>query len=385
MAPSRMAVFLSIVLGIWAAMHLYVFWRMASIPWVASHASRKLLLASAIVLWSSYPLSRILDVWRLQFISWPLEYLGAFWIGVLFLLMASLLVVDVVTLGGLALPRIVPAVRGWAVVVALVLSSIGFVQAFRAPVVRSYEVRLAGLPRERDGLVLIEISDLHLGTLIGGNWLSGLTDRVNAMRPDIVCVVGDLVDGNVGRVQALRPVLQELRAPLGVWAVTGNHEYYAGLDRSLRLFEEAGFSVLRDAWAEVVPGLVLAGVDDLTARAQFGVEDRTVEKALTNRPPGATILLSHSPWEVEVAARAGVGLMLCGHTHNGQIWPFTYLVGLRYPLTGGRYQTGGMEVIVCRGTGTWGPRIRLWRPSEIVRVTLRASLQGTEATVPGAR
>jgi hypothetical protein len=156
-----------------------------------------------------------------------------------------------------------------------------------------------------------------------------------------------------------------------VWAVTGNHEYYAGVEQCVRLFQDAGYNVLRDAWAEVTPGLVVAGVDDLTARRQFGRGDHPLERALTNRPSGATILLSHSPWQAEVAAKLGAGLMLSGHTHNGQIWPFSYLVRLRYPLLGGWYKIGSMPVIVCRGTGTWGPRMRLWQPGEIVRIKLR--------------
>jgi predicted MPP superfamily phosphohydrolase len=97
-----------------------------------------------------------------------------------------------------------------------------------------------------------------------------------------------------------------------------------------------------------------------------------METALANRPHGATILLSHTPWRAEEAAAAGVGLMLSGHTHNGQLWPFTYLVRTRYKLLGGRYPIGSMTAIVCRGTGGWGPRMRLWRPAEILRITLRA-------------
>ena len=93
--------------------------------------------------------------------------------------------------------------------------------------------------------------------------------------------------------------------------------------------------------------------------------------ALAGRPAGATILMSHTPWETEDAARDGVGLMLSGHTHNGQIWPFTYLVKLVYPRIYGNYKVGGMSLIVCRGTGTWGPRMRLWNRSELLRITLR--------------
>ena len=372
MTLMRVALFLTVALGVWAAMHGYVFWRLASVPWVSAHCSRRALVWTAAALWAGYPLARFLNSRQLETVGRPLEFVAANWIGVLFILFSILIIADAVTLGGRLLPQLAPGIRGWAVGVALVLSAAGLVQGMRPPVVREYEVRLAGLPRERDGLVLVGISDLHLGTLIGGPWMTRLVGRVNALRPDVVVIVGDLVDGEVGPLEPLLPVLTTLRAPLGVWAVTGNHEFYAGLDRSVALLEAAGYTVLRDRWAEIVPGLVVAGVDDLSARRQFNRPDRPVEKALANRPPGAAILLSHSPWQADAAVAAGAGLMLSGHTHNGQIWPFGYLVRLSYPLLGGHYEVSGMPVIVCRGTGTWGPRMRLWRPSEILRIRLRA-------------
>jgi len=140
------------------------------------------------------------------------------------------------------------------------------------------------------------------------------------------------------------------------------------------VMESAGFTVLRDRTEELAPGLVVAGVDDLTARQQFGDGTANVAGVLEDRPRGAVILLSHSPLEAQQSALAGAGLMLCGHTHAGQIWPFNYVVQLRYPLLAGRYDVERMPVIVCRGTGTWGPPMRLWRPSEMLRITLRAAL-----------
>ncbi len=363
--------FLIVVLGTWTLMHVYVVWRVRSVPFVAAHVPLGVTLALFALLWIAFPLGEILDR-RGVGISVPVVFVGATWLGVLFLAVVTLLAVEVVTGGGLLLPKLAPQLRGWGLLAAAALSVLGLVQGLREPVVRDYEVRLPGLPQAGDGLVLVEISDLHLGTLIGRRWLARQVERVNAMRPDIVVVDGDLVDGNVREVEPLLPVLKALRAPLGVWAVTGNHEYYAGVEKCVKLFEEAGYKVMRDRWAEVVPGLVLAGVDDLTARSQFGLDGHPVRTALSNRPPGATILLSHTPWEADVAAAEGVGLMLSGHTHDGQIWPFGYLVDLRYPLLGGRYQVDGTAVIVCRGTGTWGPRMRLWRPAEIVRIRLRA-------------
>jgi predicted MPP superfamily phosphohydrolase len=373
MTALRITVFIAVVLGVWAAMHGYVFWRLAAVPWVTAHLPRRALVWTAVALWGSYPLARFLNRWKLEAVGQPLEFVAANWVGVLFILFALLAAVDVTTLGGALLPRLAPAVRGWAVVAALALAAIGLVQGLRPPVVQEYEVSLRGLPKERDGLVLVAISDLHLGTLIGEHWMTRLAARVDALRPDAVLVVGDVVDGEVGQLEPLLPVLKTLRAPLGVWAVTGNHEFYAGLDRSVHLLEDAGYTVLRDRWAEIAPGLVVAGVDDLTARKQFGRPDRPFEKALDGRPPSAVILLSHSPLQADTAAARGAGLMLSGHTHAGQIWPFSYLVQLSYPLLGGRYQVDGMPVIVCRGTGTWGPRMRLWRPSELLRITLRAA------------
>ncbi len=140
----------------------------------------------------------------------------------------------------------------------------------------------------------------------------------------------------------------------------------------MRAFEAAGIRLLRDSSAEIAPGLVLAGVDDLSARRQFGVDGRPVDRTLLGRPYGTTIYLSHSPWEAERAADLGVDLMLSGHTHGGQIWPFTYLVRLAYPYVAGRYDVGTMTLLVSRGTGFWGPPMRLFRRAEITAITLRA-------------
>ena len=129
----------------------------------------------------------------------------------------------------------------------------------------------------------------------------------------------------------------------------------------MSLISEAGFEVLHNRWTEIKPGLILAGIDDLTADYRAGRENDFISRAVTGRPPGVTILLSHTPWQTEKAAAAGVDLMLSAHTHGGQIWPLDYLIRLSYPLLEGQYEVDGMQIIVCRGTGTWGPRMRLWR------------------------
>lgn len=378
MTGSRFAIFLTTALTIWGLVHLYVFWRLSSIPWISSHVTRRTLVIIGVVMWLSYVLSRIVASWNLDALAYPLEFLATSWMGLLFLLFAVLLCLDVLTLGGLLLAGWMPQIRGWGIAAAVLLAALALVQGLRAPVVSRHEITLPGLAAQHDGLTLVAISDLHLGRLLGERWLLQRVAQIKSLEPDGIVAVGDVVDGSARHLTPLVAALAKLQAPLGVWAVSGNHEFYEGLEHSLGTLEQAGWQVLRDQSMELVPGLVLAGVDDLTARQQFGLRDDPLPKALNDRPPGPTILLSHSPLEADQAAALGVNLMLSGHTHAGQIWPFNYLVKLRYRLVSGRHEVNGMPVIVCRGTGTWGPRMRLWRRSEILHITLKAADRRSE-------
>ncbi len=351
-------------------MHIYVFWRAASVPLVDRHVPQWLLMVLCVVLWVTFFLGRVLGHHNTGALAGTVELLGMNWMAVLFLTCVCLLPIDIVTGFGLLLPRLAPSLRGWALVAGGALSVIALVQGLRPPAVQSYEVRLPGLPSEMEGTVIVAMSDLHLGSLLGERWLAARIAQVQAQRPDLVVLLGDVFEGHGEVESALLPVLRRLTAPLGVWAVTGNHEFHGSGNTSPSLIEEAGFELLRDRWAEVQPGLILAGVDDLTNRRRAGQGGDPISQSLAGRPPGATILLSHRPQQAETAASAGVGLMLCGHTHGGQIWPFGYVVRLSYPLLAGRYEVSGMTVIVCRGTGTWGPRMRLWRRGEILRLIL---------------
>lgn len=363
---------LPLVLGLWTLLHVYVIWRATSVRVIARYVPRWLLIGVAALLWMGLIVARLADRIGAAILAGPLEMIAWDWVPLLFFTAALLLLVDAVTVFGLLFHRWAPRLRGWALLASGALGAVAVVQGMRPPVVRSHEVRLARLPADLDGTVVVAVSDFHLGRWVGARWLAARVGQIEALQPDLVVVLGDVMEGdaNDGGTEDLLPVLRRLSAPLGAWAVTGNHEVYGGQNASVRLLEDAGLQLLRDRWAEVRPGLVLAGVDDLTTRHDRGPGDPVV-RALADRPPGATILLSHTPWEADVAARAGVGLMLAAHTHGGQIWPFGYFVRGRYPLMGGRYEVDGMPVIVSRGTGTWGPRMRLWRPSEILRITLR--------------
>jgi uncharacterized protein len=361
-----------------ALLQAYVLWRVASVPFVRARVPRRRLLAAAGGLLLLLLLGSFLGHDATGAAATALELFTMTWLATLFLVAVCLLAVDVVTAFGWLFPRVAPALRGWAALAGCGLAVIALVQGARPPVVSDFTVRLAGLPAGLDGTVIVGISDLHLGAVLGESWLAARVAQVQALRPDLIVLLGDITEGHGASPRRFLPALRGLRAPLGVWAVTGNHESYGGLGErggGGSVLEEAGFTVLHDRWASVRPGLILAGVDDLTSRRRAARAGDAVAHALAGRPPGATVLLSHTPWQAEEAARAGVGLMLAGHTHDGQVWPFRYLELWIYPLMGGRYEVAGMSAIVCRGTGTWGPRMRLWLPSEILRVTVRP---GTE-------
>jgi predicted MPP superfamily phosphohydrolase len=240
--------------------------------------------------------------------------------------------------------------------------------------VDDYEVRLAGLPAEDDGLVIAVMSDLHLGRFIDGQWLAGRVDQVKAMRPDLVILLGDLFEGDSQseRQDSMIAILSGLSCRYGVWAVTGNHESHGGREAGVRFLEAAGIHVLANEWSEIHPGLAIGGVGDNGHHEEPAAAVDPVKTVLAAKPShAATLFLSHRPQMIDEAASAGVGLMLSGHTHGGQIWPFSYVVDAMNPLLAGQYEINGMPVIVSRGAGTWGPRMRLWLPGEIVRITLR--------------
>ena len=371
--------FMTMMLLAWTLLHAYVLWRAASVPAVARRVPRRVLIGAGVLLWASFFLVRLLGHDASGTAAAVLEVAVMDWMATLFLVSVALLAVDLVTGFGLLLPRLAPRLRGWGFVAGGLLALVAVVQGMRPPVVVPYEVRLPGLPADADGTVVVAVSDLHLGNVLGPGWLAARLAQVRAQRPDMVVLLGDVFEGHGEPGKDAAALIRGLRAPLGVWAVTGNHEYHGGRRGGVTSLDATGLRVLHDRWAEAAPGLVVAGVDDLTSRRRSGGDGASaVLRSLAGRPPGAVILLSHTPWDAGAAAKAGAGLMLSGHTHGGQVWPFGVLERKIYPLMGGRYEVAGTTVIVCRGTGTWGPRMRLWRPGEILRITLRAAPSAPE-------
>jgi uncharacterized protein len=353
-------------------MHVYVLWRTNSVPLIRRHMTGKRLVTAGLALWFLFLIGRVYGHDSPGALATFLELAGMTWMAFLFLLAVPMLAVDVITGFGLLMPGAAPRIRGAAIIIGALFSLIAMVQGMRQPVVQNYDVHLPGLPPKLEGTVIVGLSDLHLGSLRSEQWLNERVSRVQAERPDIIVLLGDIFEGHAQPPKELVKGLHGLKAPMGVWAVLGNHEFHGRDNGIIPLFGEAGIAVLRNEKAMIRPGLMLAGVDDLTSNHRSGSNVDFITRALASPSSGATVLLSHTPWSADLAAKAGAGLMLCGHTHGGQIWPFGYLVKRIYPLLAGRYDVDGMTVIVSRGAGSWGPPMRLWQPGEIIRVTLRA-------------
>ena len=257
------------------------------------------------------------------------------------------------------------------------LTLVGLVGAL-GPRHRRVEVEITGLPPAFDGYRIVQLSDIHIGPLLGRSFAAKLRDRVNAIAPDAVAITGDLVDGSVEHVGAEVAPFGGLESKDGTFFVTGNHDFYSGANPWCARVAELGIRVLRNegvALEREGQRLYLAGVDDHRGDPLMGSgSGEDLEAALAKRPDDSpVVLLAHDPATFRRARRMGVDLQISGHTHDGQIWPFGYLVRLTVPWVAGLYREGPAQIYVSRGTGFWGPPIRVGAPAEITELTLRAA------------
>jgi len=259
---------------------------------------------------------------------------------------------------------------------AAVLAGIGVANALRVPPIKDVTVAIHDLPPSFDGYRVVQLTDLHISRLFTPRWAQTVVDRTNASGADLIVVTGDFIDGSVAmRRRAIEP-LQDLRAPDGVYAIPGNHEYFFDYGAWIRQLSGMGFRMLLNAHAVIARDaaeLVVAGVTDLSAPS-VGEAPPNLDAALRGAPADAPIvLLDHQPRMARAAAARGVALQLSGHTHGGMIVGLDRLVARgNAGFVSGRYDVGGMTLYVSNGTGLWpGFALRLGVPSEITRLTLR--------------
>ncbi|MCG5262382.1 metallophosphoesterase [Cupriavidus gilardii] len=262
------------------------------------------------------------------------------------------------------------------VALALLISLLGYWNARRVARVVDVEVPIAGLPAALDGFTIAQLSDIHVGPTIKRPYLQRIVERVHTLGADAIAITGDLVDGKVPELREHTAPLASLRAPHGVYFVTGNHEYYAGAHAWIDELRRLGLRVLLNEHVAIERDgarLVLAGVTDFSAGHFDPAHRSDPNAALAGAPSDAAVrvLLAHQPRSAVAAAEAGFDLQLSGHTHGGQFLPWNLFVPMQQPYVAGLHRHGSMWVYVSRGTGYWGPPKRFGAPSEITRIRLR--------------
>jgi hypothetical protein len=348
------AIFFLFFFIVYFGMHFYVFARLSSHLQVERNVWYYLLMLG---LAAGFPLISFLERFVDGQITRIFYALSATWLGALFLLFISLLVYEVVRLvaktddklGGLVV-----------MLVVLVLVFYGIVNAMFLRV-NEVEVPIEGL---KSPLNIVQLSDIHLGTIHNSYYMNRVVSKVNAINPDMVLITGDFVDGS-GKIT------DHSVAPLeGIKAKTffslGNHEIYEGVDDVLKLMAATKVKTLRNEVVEY-KGIQIVGVDN--PDREFQNKNSTLENIKINKSM-PSVLMYHPPKGMDDAKAAGIDLQLSGHTHNGQIWPFNLFVLPFFPKINGLYDLDGMYLYVSPGTGTWGPPMRIGSRSEITVLRL---------------
>lgn len=374
-----MSLFFLTVFLIYGGMHVYAFFRARSafgFGWATGIAVALFMLAMTL----SPFLIRILERNEYEFSARVLSYIAYVWMAALFLYFCVSLALGAINLvlrgaGLIAVNSltafVLPAKPSFIIAagLALIICLYGYWSALN---IRTERLRIetGKLPAGIDHLTIVQISDVHLGLIVREQRLKRILRIVKAEKPDIFVSTGDLVDAQINQMRGLAELLREVDAPYGKYAITGNHEYYAGIEHALAFTRDAGFTLLRGE--AVKNGVInIVGVDD-PAAVQLKMGKPEPETPLLSGLPKDrfTLLLKHRP-AVDGKSGALFDLQLSGHTHKGQIYPFTYVAKMAYPLNSGTFDLPGGSILrVSRGSGTWGPPVRFLSPPEVTVIEL---------------
>ncbi|WP_417911333.1 metallophosphoesterase [Candidatus Electronema sp. PJ] len=381
--------FFVMLLLILAFMHFYLWKRLVKDPGLLGKQKKigtGLIIVLFFLPWLAKFLARELAFSQI----FPLLWLAYLWLGLITLFFFLFLFTDCLKILCFLLRCLLPGqrkrvnpaqkqrqARAFALFSVLLvggLAGVGIKQAAKQPVVQRFPVKLANLPAAFQGFKIVQISDIHMGELTSVHKLAKIVQQVNLLQPDLVAITGDLVDNKSKLLPDGLAPLRQLKAKEGVFFVTGNHEYYSGIEDWLPEIEKQGVRILRNERIELQRGtetLVIAGVNDHRA-GRFGKKEAPdYAKALGGLVNKKIILLAHQPLAIKEVAPYGVDLMISGHTHGGQIWPFSYLVHLKQPYLKGFYQEQNTLLFVSQGTACWGPPLRIGTQNEIIELTLQ--------------
>lgn len=380
---ARYLIFFSIASLVMGSTHYYVWARLvrdSALPTPWGRVATAVIALLFVILMSGFVVSRIVPRW----VASPITWVGYTWLGMLFFLVCSLAASDVAKVLALRFADAAPdaperrlaisRLFAWTAALAgASASGLGLVSVMSPVAVRRVRVAIDRLTKPTSGFRIVQISDVHIGPTIGRGFIEDVVARINGLEPDLVAITGDLVDGSVEKLALHAAPLARIRAKHGVFFVTGNHEYYSGADDWIAHLRSLGIRVLRNEHVRIggEHGFDLAGIDDASSHSFGGGHGADLEKALAGRDAErACVLLAHQPRGVHLADRLGVDLQLSGHTHGGQLFPWGLLVRLQQPFVAGLHKLARAQIYVSRGTGYWGPPMRVGAPAEITEIEL---------------
>jgi hypothetical protein len=371
-------IFFSIVFAIYGLLNYYIFIRgWQAIPRDSTLRTYYLVLFLFVAL--TFFAGRILESRLPVFVSDILIWIGSFWWGAILYFFLIVVALDLIRLINHFLPIYPPAIANnyafakqvialSSVIIVLIAMMGGY---FNARKVRIKTITLT-IPKQAGNMKTLNVvsaSDIHLGTIIGRDMLDQIVGKINALNPDIVLLPGDIIDEDPKPVirQNIGEALRQIKAPLGVYAITGNHEYYGGVESTCKYLEAHGITMLRDTTAKIADSFYLIGRDDREKSRITGQKRRPLPELVADIDKSMPlILMDHQPVGLNQASENGIDLQISGHTHYGQLWPLGYITDLIYEVSWGYKQIGQTHFYISSGAGTWGPPIRLGNTPEIV-------------------
>lgn len=375
-----MATFFIIVLSVYFLANLYIFFKGYNV--IPAGGNIRLIYSVAFILITiTFVAGKILERNHSSVLTDALNIIGGFWLAFMLYGFLLLLLSDLFLLLNKFIHLIpsesIPGFKKWTFLasagITLVIIIVGFIIAI-TPVIRRYDITINKHADIEGEFTIAAVSDIHLGSVIRKRSMNVLSKILINLKPDLTLFLGDLVDGEIGPV--LRSdLLGEFKFPeskSGVYAITGNHEYIGGANRTIPYIESKGLRILKDEIITLPQGIQLIGRLDRSSLSFNGKERMPLEELMKQVDKSKpVILLDHQPFNLDDTEKNEVDLQLSGHTHKGQMWPITFLVKKMYEVSFGYKKKGNTQIIVSSGYGLWGPRIRLGSRSEILLIKIR--------------
>ncbi len=375
--------FVAVILTISGLIHWFLYARLVVALEITSPSILWPLRIAAVLLAVSYILVRLWERVAPEPVAYASEWAAASWIGMMFELLWMTLALYILKLilwltgvwGRLSPETVTQMGRGSVILVvsaALILCSYALYRAAQPARIARATVPVKHIRPELRNLTIALAADFHAGPLVGVKQVNRMARQIVGLNPDLILLPGDILDHPPARIRKISSAFRELHAPLGVYATTGNHEYYINVRAAVALIEESGIKVLNNESVTLPQGLVISGIADRTA-LQFRIPRPPVSDLVSQQPDSLPIIfLNHTPIgeEAQAAGKSGADLVVSGHAHGGQIWPFSIFTKLVFTFHHGLYPLEHGHIITTCGIGTWGPPMRLGAPPEIVLIKL---------------